>query len=219
MKLGLILLMFFLSLFHCSTFKNVQSQTKELEMQNSQSQITTPTHLSGTLYTFSSDEPDVILTELFEYIQTNQSTFHLIQPEEELQLEKQTKDELGFRHITLQRVHQAIPLKEEKLVFHVNKDKELYMFQGKYHPSLEKSRIASRFSQKKLAKITAKALDEKYDIQENSLLYVFQDEQPVLCHKIIASSNPTNAWQLLIDADSGAIIEKQSLIQERRIKE
>ncbi len=71
----------------------------------------------------------------FEIIQLFRNDFKLFDPENELILSKNQKDDLGFIHITFERVINRVPIFGDELKLHFNKRNNLYYINGNYHPS------------------------------------------------------------------------------------
>lgn len=199
----------------CSSSKKNAQPEEQLPLERPTDSIKKiPIRLSGVLFALDATDENEMLTELFQYIAANDSIFLLKNPSEELKLQRTSTDELGFRHLTFRRVHQGIPVHLQQLVFHINKNNELYLVQGDYHPSFDAAAEPGK-ELENIEEIVADALLlENSKIEEKSLVYIVQDDQPVLCYNIIVTAGLTQSWQVLLDARDGKVISKKSLIQD-----
>jgi bacillolysin len=102
------------------------------------------------------------------FLSENKVLFKINNPIQELSLEKVEADDMGFKHIKMQRFHNGIPIYGSELVAHYDKEGTLYCVNGRYHPSIEMN-TTPVLNSKRAVDISVD------DILNNSVLAIDQD--------------------------------------------
>ncbi len=175
---------------------------------------TTPTRLTGDFLRISATDTLAVIGEILDYLTREEMTFKLKHPRDELELNRYERDQLGFTHLRFQRVHKDIPVHQATLDFHINPKNILYRYQGNYPATFDAEPEDTAIDDQQLVSLAGEALDTSLiKIEEKTLIYWLQKGQPVLCWKLIATTTPTQPWQLILDAGSFEIYSTLNLNQ------
>lgn len=139
----------------------------------------------------------------------------------ELQLLSVEQDQLGFRHFKYQQMHSGLPVFGQQLVVH-SKDDQVTSVGGRITPNIvdaqptlqadeatrralsatRTSGIAAAGSESQLRAVGAQQLG----------WYTLQDGTPKLAYEVIVGAHADQRWQMYVDATSGDVLDKWSLV-------
>jgi len=171
----------------------------------------TPEWIQGSLLDLSGIKKEKRAEMVLEFLGANTALFRIEQPRNELLLLEDEQDEMGFHHLRYARLHEKIPIWNDELVVHINKESQLYLINGQYHAS-SKQNGAFLISTEKAAEIarTHHADLPLQTIEENKPCWYAAgaDLRPAY-HLILASG--AIRWEFMVAADTGEILLKHDL--------
>jgi bacillolysin len=175
----------------------------------------TPSRIAGTVYTLQN--PSKASAELMDLLKQERTLFKLENPEKELAGMRDETDELGFRHMTLNRVHRNVPLWNEELVIHINPQNEIYLIQGDYSPSLPaKFKPKAKLSKQEAEEAAKTALDKSVARSDETKLWILTTEsEPQTVWRVVVGTAllAPDQWECLVSAATGDILKKASLLR------
>lgn len=215
----------------CNAKSNLKKQNPERDTMpvtsfhiEFDSLLTTPILIQGNLDSLKNIQPAQYETQILNFIKKNYQLFKLKKPEEELKLNHVKTDEIGFSHLTFQRQMKSVPVWADELKFHVNAEKILYQFNGRYRASLSDDFNCqpqlSLIQAKELATTDARATIKTDSIQRSQLIIYPKDRQLYLAYFFNFQEqrlSPVN-WDFFIDANTGKILEKRNNIRSNGSK-
>ncbi|MBN2093261.1 PepSY domain-containing protein [candidate division KSB1 bacterium] len=186
--------------------------------------LTTPILIQGNLDSLKNIQPSQYETQILTFIEKNYQFFKLKKPAEELKLSQIKTDEIGFLHLTFERQVKSVPVWADELKFHVNEEKILYQFNGRYRASLSDDFNCepqlSLIQAKELAKIDARETIKADSIQRSLLIIYSKDGQLYLAYFFNFQEqrlSPVN-WDYFIDANTGKILERHNNLRTNERK-
>jgi|GEM_PF-595211 len=225
------LLLVTLFLLGCNAQKNLKQQSPGEEVfpvtsfqVEFDSLLNTPIRVAGDLDVLTATKQENYPARIIAFVEKNKPLFKLKDPDLELKQIQVTTDELGFTHLTFQRLVNAVPIWGDELKFHLNAEKRLYLYNGRYHPSLPSDfKVNPRITQEQAAQIVkddATRTNQANKIRENELIvYPFQNEIKLSYRiNIVGGALKVINWDYFIDSDSGKILNKVNKIQHLPIK-
>lgn len=214
----------FLTLFlGCNAKSKLKEQNAEKDVMRPtslhiefDSLLTTPVLIQGNLDSLKNIQPSQYETQILAFIEKNYQLFKLKKPSEELKLSQFKTDEIGFSHLTFLRQMKSVPVWADELKFHVNEEKILYQFNGRYRASLSDDFKCepqlSLIQAKELAKIDARETIKTDSIQRSQLIIYPKDGHLYLAYIFNFQEqrlSPVN-WDYFIDANTGKILERHN---------
>ena len=174
----------------------------------------TPERMEGRIYTVRRAER--VADELSALVKKEKAIFKLLKPAKELSVTRDETDELGFRHLTMQRIHGGVPLWGETLHFHINKEGDLYLFHGAYSPSLSKFKVKNSLTGAQAEERAKAALGKTVALPAETKMWILMTQSgPKTVWRTVVGSALLSADQLecLIDANSGEVLYQASLLR------
>jgi len=174
-----------------------------------QEKLTTPAQVKGDLADLSKIKKEKRTATLLQFLQENPEVFKIQSAATELHLLRSDDDELGFTHYRYARLLKEVPVFGDELILHVNKEGQLYMVNGHYHPTqVVKSEPA--LSSKKAGAI---ALEQgkaqgMQSIEKSGLVFYPVQGALHLAWEILLSGG-MNKWVYFVDAQDGAVLFDQ----------
>jgi Zn-dependent metalloprotease len=142
--------------------------------------------------------------------------FKLREPDQEFKIESIDSDHLGFTHVRLQQQFAGIAVWEANLIAHVNPTQHLYLIQGRYIPTPEQVPTAPVLTVDEARQAAAQALNrtpsECPKCEAVLMIFAAAYQPSRLAYRVEVSISLTERWALMIDAISGAVLEKQAMI-------
>ncbi|MBN1482238.1 hypothetical protein EH223_08270 [candidate division KSB1 bacterium] len=174
----------------------------------------TPQRIEGAIMQLK--HPDDPVEELYALVE-QEPLFKLSTPEKELVLVQKEKDELGYQHLTFARVHNNIKIWGDEIKFHLNDKNEAYLMNGHYQASLpEDFSTATTLTRTEAEDAAKQALSFNYANQDETKLYIYPSDSGYhLAWRVIVGKArlAPDQWECLVDAQSGEILHKSSLIR------
>jgi len=146
------------------------------------------------------------------FISANAEFFKISNPAHELKDISVNKDDLGFKHIRFQQVFNNIPVWASEINVHLNNLNNVYLVQGRYIPTPEKTDIHPVLKEDDAKRRAADNLDipgsEYFEWPSEMIIFSALGTEPCLAYRIVASLSATEGWAFIIDAATGAVLEK-----------
>jgi bacillolysin len=211
-----------LPLFICLAMACCGNLLKKNQMANRLSEaeiesaaVGTPKRISGAVYVVQSSSKAG--KELMDLIKQEKTLFKLETPAKELTIVRDETDNLGFRHLTLDRMHRGVPLWNEQLLIHINPQNEVYLIQGDYSPSLPaKFKPKAKLSKKEAEETAKTALAKSVALSGETKLWVLMTEAgPQTVWRVVVGTAllAPDQWECLVSATNGDILKKASLLR------
>ena len=146
--------------------------------------------------------------------------FRLIQPANELQVQSVETDALGLTHVRLQQTFHGIPVWAAELVVHLNADTQVYLVQGRYIPTPHNLPTAPELTEQtalqQVADHLGRSLTECLKCQADLVIFTAEGKAPRLAYHVLASLSVAEGWEVMVDAQTGEVLQKLSIIQSGR---
>ena len=154
------------------------------------------------------------------FLYAYRADFRLTQPTNELQVHSVTTDDLGLTHVRLQQTFHDVPVWAAELIVHLTADTQVYLVQGRYIPtphdlSTDPS-LTKQAALQRAADHLGKPLTGCLQCQATLVIFASEDTAPRLAYHVSALLGVAEGWELMIDAQTGAILQKLSAIQTAR---
>ena len=151
------------------------------------------------------------------FIEAYRAEFRLTHPANELQVKSVKTDDLGLTHVRLQQTFHDVPVWAAELRVHLNADTHVYLIQGRYIPTPHNlSTDPSLTNQAALQRTTnhlGKPLAECLKCQATLVIFASEDTAPRLAYRVLALLSLAEGWEVMIDAQTGEVLQKLSAIQ------
>ena len=153
-----------------------------------------------------------------QYVAANHAFFKLKNPSEEMRLLSKKKDRLNKTHLRFQQTYKNIPVWASEIVIHLDANDNLYLVQGRYHPTPVKlTNVVPTISAEDAKKSVRRDLNTpKAKIADaQSKLIIFPDESGslVLAFEVTIKPSLDVNWTYFIDAHSGKVIQRMDNIR------
>lgn len=153
------------------------------------------------------------------FISAYRRLFKLQDPINELKVSKIQTDSLGMTHVRLTQQYKGIEVWPADINVHLNQDGDVYLVQGRYAktPSdvVQHARLDEVDALGVVSKDVGMAIDNLRNFRTKLIIYCGLSDSPRLAYQIDADISVDNAWQYVVDAQNGKILEKTSAIQNQ----
>jgi hypothetical protein len=143
--------------------------------------------------------------------------FKLEDPRSELTVSESKTDKLSMTHVRLKQQYKGLEVWPAEINVHFNESGQIYLVQGRYAktPSnLDDSRLEESDALRVVSKNLA--IKDKFRQHRTKLIiYCGLPRASRLAYRIYAEVSVDNAWNYIIDAQTGAILEKTSAVQNQ----
>ena len=154
------------------------------------------------------------------FIEAYRDEFRLTEPAHELRVESVETDILGLTHVRLQQTFHNIPVWAAELIVHLNADTQVYLVQGRYIPTPRNLSIQPNLTDQaalqRVADHLGKPLAGCLQCQATLVIFAAEDTAPRLAYRILALLGLAEGWEVMIDAQTGEVLQKLSAIQRRQ---
>lgn len=152
-------------------------------------------------------------TASYAFIENHKDLLGISDVTEEFQEKSIDRDIFGMQHLTLQQVYHGIPVLHRMLKIHTNVTGHLSGVTSTYFPGINISTTPSLSSQSVASALTASG-ENIIDHHSPELVIYIHRNSPTLAYSIDAELSADEAYQYIVDAQSGQIVQKYSLVQE-----
>ncbi len=151
------------------------------------------------------------------FMQAYRADFRLTDPANELQVHSVTTDDLGLTHVRLQQTFHSVPVWAAELVIHLNTAAQVYLVQGRYIPTPRGLSTNPSLTEQAALQRTADHLGHSLTgcLKCEVALVVFAAEgkAPRLAYHVLALLSLAEGWEVMIDAQTGEVLQKLSAIR------
>jgi Zn-dependent metalloprotease len=151
------------------------------------------------------------------FIDAYREEFRLIDPVTELAAASVVTDDLGLTHVRFQQSYQEIPVSASEIIVHLDRDKHVYLVNGRYIPTPDHLNIQPHITLSDAQAVAAKHLErDRADCPRcvtNLIIFPKPGNGALLAFRVEALIRADEGWIYFIDAHSGLIIERQTSIR------
>ena len=151
------------------------------------------------------------------FIEAYRTEFRLAEPNRELLIESVTPDALGLTHVRLQQTFHDVPVWAAELIVHLDADAQVYLVQGRYIPTPRnlstQPSLTGRAALQRVADHLGKPLAGCLQCQATLVIFAAEDTAPRLAYQISVLLGLAEGWEVMIDAQTGEVLQKLSAIQ------
>lgn len=137
--------------------------------------------------------------------------FKLTNPMEELVVHSVQADDLGFTQVRLKQTFANIPLWGAEILVQLDRFKHINLVHGRYYPSPHGVNLLPKLSAEVAWKHVASHLslpDSSCPACPTKLVIFITTEKSRLAYSIRAMVSLVEGWELIVDAETGAILQK-----------
>ena len=150
------------------------------------------------------------------FLDAYRSLFGLQQPAEELVVRSVAEDDLGMKHVRLQQVFARLPVWGAEILVHLDKANHVSLVQGRYVRTPSQVHTRPRLDRDAAVRIVGEALRGKgatcRNCESELVIALTPEGRPRLAYRVVTKPSLIEGWALMIDAETGAIIEKVSTV-------
>ena len=154
------------------------------------------------------------------FIHTYRADFRLTDPANELQVHSVKTDDLGLTHVRLQQTFLNVPVWAAELIVHLNADAQVYLVQGRYistphHLSTEPG-LTQQTALQRAVDHLGQSLAKCLTCQAELVVFAVEGKAPRLAYRVPVLLSLAEGWEMMIDAQTGEVLQKLSIIQRKR---
>ncbi len=153
------------------------------------------------------------------FIHVYRADFRLTQPADELRVQSVKTDNLGLTHVRLQQTFQDVPVWAAELIVHLNADAQIYLVQGRYIPTPHNlssdPELTEQTALQRAADRLGRPLTECLKCQAALVIFAATGKAPRLAYRVLALLSVAEGWEVMLDAQTGEVLQKLSTIQSR----
>lgn len=145
------------------------------------------------------------------FIAAYRSRFQLQQPAQELTVQLVTTDDLGLTHIRLQQVFADLPVWSAELNVHLDRSNHVYLIQGRYIPTPSLLSTTPQITPEGAVQRAAAHLSLQSGCpgcRADLLIFPSADANPRLAYGVAVPVSLAEGWNIFVDAENGAILQK-----------
>lgn len=147
-----------------------------------------------------------------DFLKAYRSFFKLVDPEKELLIITIEKDDIGYKHVRLRQVFSNIPIWGAEIIVHFNKNNHIYLINGKYMSTPVELKLQPVLSYQEVKEVVARKLPQMRskcnDCQIGLAIFNDSKNKLHLAYQVFASVSLVEAWEILVDAETGGILQK-----------
>ena len=129
-------------------------------------------------------------------------------------------DTLGLTHVRLQQTFRGIPVWATELVVHLNANTQVYLIQGRYIPTPHNlstdPKLTAQTALQQAADHLGRPLTGCLKCQADLVIFAAEGKAPRLTYRVQASLSVAEGWEVMVDAQTGEVLQKLSTIQSGR---
>ena len=153
------------------------------------------------------------------FIHAYRADFRLTQPANEFRVHSVKTDNLGLTHVRLQQTFHDVPVWAAELVVHLNADTQVYLVQGRYIPTPHNlstdPELTKQTALQRAADHLGRPLTECLTCQAVLVIFAAKGKDPRLTYRVLASLSVAEGWEVMVDAQTGEVLQKLSILQRK----
>jgi len=154
-----------------------------------------------------------------EFLRRNAGSLHLADPDQELVLERQERDEIGLRHLRFEQQYRGIAVWPSDLTVHLNAAGSVELLDGNFiaTPRRVPSRATIEGSAAMERAARAAGIDRTACGIPQLIVYTAHGRYPRLAWRVgVTPSLLTSSW-IVVDASNGVILERISRVMDQAV--
>jgi Zn-dependent metalloprotease len=141
------------------------------------------------------------------YVRHFATPFRLSNPQAELTLIRVNEDDLGYHQVRFTQNFRGVPVVYSEIIVHFNQVDHVYLLQGQYIPTPSSLDLNPAMSLDDVVAGLA-SHGELTPIQPSLAILAVNGGDPILVYQVTSRVSLTDQSVLLIDANSGTIVQK-----------
>jgi bacillolysin len=154
------------------------------------------------------------------FLRANRDLLRLDDPDRELVMVRQERDDLGHAHVKFEQTWKGLPLWPSDISVHLAPNGTVYLMDGAYAPTpTAVATVATVTADHAAARARASLADgEKGEVTPPALIiYTPLAQPPRLAWKLTLSTTPLSSWVVIIDALDGRVLNQVSQVMDGNI--
>lgn len=151
------------------------------------------------------------------FLDVYRDEFRLDLPSDELIVTSVQTDTLGMKHVRFQQVFRTISVFACEITVHLNRSNHVYMVQGRYIPTPVRVNTCPVLNHQDAFRTVAKDLGGTATTcpgcRWELVIYTQPSGAPRLVYRVSAKPSLDRGWAYFIDAHTGEILKKQTIIK------
>lgn len=147
-----------------------------------------------------------------QFLNDNRALLKLENPDSELLQISQSTDDQNKTHIRFQQMLNGIAVWGKQALVHVDEDNGVYLFQGRYEPTLTEVTTVANISEQTAINTVLQDLKVSDVLTEPAhaelVVYPTADGSAVLTYKVELSTSMEDRWIYFVNAASGEVVHK-----------
>ncbi len=150
------------------------------------------------------------LSEARQFFSENRALMKIDAPADEFRLLHQNEGQEGRKHLRFQQLVNGVPYWGKSVAVHLNKNSDVYFFQGRYEPTLKNFNVQPELSVSEAKETVRQNFSNAAVLTLDAELMIYSDDQvaPLLAYKVDVASGLDQRWTYFVDAASGAIVHR-----------
>lgn len=129
-------------------------------------------------------------------------------------------DALGLTHVRLQQTFHGVPVGAAGLVVPLNADTQVYLVQGCYIPTPHNlstdPQLTEQTALQQAADHLGRPLTGCLKCQADPVIFAAEGKAPRPAYRVLALLSVAEGWEVMVDAQTGEVLQKLSTIQRKR---
>ncbi len=150
------------------------------------------------------------------FISANNLLFKIVDPVNELTVKSINIDDLGYKHIRFQQEFNGIPIWASEFNVHLDSFNHVYLLQGRYIPTPVEVETQPVLKEEDAKRIVTDNLaspgHECLKCRPEMIIYTSIEVEARLAYRIVTTLRATEGWAFIIDAATGAVLEKLTTV-------
>ena len=150
------------------------------------------------------------LSEARLFFSENRALMKIDAPADEFRLLRLDEGKAGRKHLRFQQTVNGVPYWGKNVAVHLNKNSDVYFFQGRYEPSLKNFDVTPKMGVAEAKEKVRQKFSDKTVSTLDSELVVYSSEtvMPLLTYKVDVVSGMDQRWIYFVNAGSGEIVHR-----------
>jgi Zn-dependent metalloprotease len=176
-----------------------------------------PTFVKGNLFEEVAKSGEEVATAL-QFFHTHKGAYRMVNPDEELRVNRMDTDELGMRHLRFDQVYKGLRVVGSDLIAHFAADGRLSVVNGTFEPYIDLD-VTPALPSDQAIEIADRELQDFFGKTEPAdlpelVVFPWEGTNYLAWRFFMRSDSPPGRWECFIDARSGEVVYLANRIQE-----
>ena len=153
------------------------------------------------------------------FLGAQRTLFKLSSPADELVLDSVRTDDLGLTHVRLRQTVGSLPVWNAEVIVHLDRARHVYRVQGSYVATPSGLPSTARLGESEARRTVASLIPglpaECRDCPTERGVFAPRAGEPRLAYRVLAAVNPRESWTVVVDAETGAMLERTPTVMSR----